>query len=87
VAGLLSWLLIAAELILIAAELNVVLAFRLWSRSPTGELLEAEKQPLKGSAQPRNSTPRQDIAGQVHALREGANGQPACQEQRSDDDP
>ena len=38
VIGLLSWLLIASELILIAAELNVVLARRLWPRSLTGRV-------------------------------------------------
>ena len=42
VVGLLSWLLIASELILIAAELNVVLAHELWPRSLTGELVEAD---------------------------------------------
>ncbi len=39
VVGLLSWLLIASELIPIAAEFNVVLARRLWPRSLSGELL------------------------------------------------
>ena len=39
VIGFFSWLLLASELILIAAELNVVLARRLWPRSLTGELL------------------------------------------------
>ena len=33
VVGLLTWLLIASELILLAAELNVVLARSLWPRS------------------------------------------------------
>ena len=50
VVGLLSWLLIASELILIAAELNVVLARRLWPRSLTGELVEADRQVLRDSA-------------------------------------
>jgi len=50
VVGLLTWLLIAAELVLIAAELNVVLARRMWPRSLTGELLETDKQALRDSA-------------------------------------
>src|SRR5450755_4484563 len=50
VVGLLSWLLIASELIRIAAELNVVLARRLWPRSLTGELVEADRQVLRDSA-------------------------------------
>ncbi len=62
VVGLLSWLLIASELILIAAELNVVLARRRWPRSLTGELLEADKQALRDSARAAQIDPRQHIA-------------------------
>ena len=61
VIGLLSWLLIASELILIAAELNVVLARRLWPRSLTGELLEADKHALRASAHAAQLDPRQQI--------------------------
>ena len=61
VIGLLSWLLIASELILIAAELNVVLAQRLWPRSLTGELLAADKQALRASAQAAQLDRRQHI--------------------------
>ncbi len=62
VVGLLSWLLIGSEVILIAAELNVVLARRLWPRSLTGELLEADRQALRSSAQAAQRDPRQQIA-------------------------
>jgi membrane protein len=62
VVGLLSWLLIASELILFAAELNVVLARRLWPRSLTGELLDADKQALRDSAHAAQLDPRQQIA-------------------------
>jgi membrane protein len=61
VVGLLTWLLIAAELVLIAAELNVVLAHRLWPRSLTGDLLEADKQALGDSARLVQADPRQHI--------------------------
>jgi membrane protein len=61
VVGLLSWLLIASELILIAAELNVVLTRRLWPRSLTGELLEADKRTLRDSAHAAQLDPRQNI--------------------------
>ena len=61
VIGLLSWMLIASELILIAAELNVVLAHRLWPRSLTGELLEADKQALQASAHAAQLDRRQQI--------------------------
>jgi len=61
VIGLLSWLLIASELILFAAELNVVLAHRLWPRSLTGELLTADKQALQASAHAAQLDRRQHI--------------------------
>jgi membrane protein len=61
VIGLLSWLLIASELILIAAELNVVLAQRLWPRSLTGVLLEADRQTLRASAHAAQIDRRQQI--------------------------
>jgi YihY family inner membrane protein len=61
VIGLLSWLLIASELILIAAELNVVLARQLWPRSLTGKLLEADKHALRASAHAAQLDPRQQI--------------------------
>jgi hypothetical protein len=62
VVSLRSWLLIASELILIAAEFNVVLARRLWPRSLSGELLEADKQALRDSAHAAQLDPRQHIA-------------------------
>ena len=83
VIGLLSWLLIASELILIAAELNVVLARGLWPRSLTGELLEADKRALRDSARAAQLDSRQHIAvrfGQRTGLRKGAKA-----EERSDD--
>ena len=62
VVGLLSWLLIAAELLLVAAELNVVLALRLWPRSLTGELLDADRRALRAVASTRQTDRRQQIA-------------------------
>jgi membrane protein len=62
VVGLLSWLLIASELILLAAELNVVLARRLWPRSLTGDLLDADRQALGDSARAAQIDRRQHIA-------------------------
>ena len=62
VVGLLSWLLIASELILIAAELNVVLARRLWPRSLTGELTRADEKALRDSARAGQLDTRQLIS-------------------------
>ena len=80
VIGLLSWLLIASELILIAAELNVVLARRLWPRALTGELGKADKQALQASAQAAQIDRRQQIEV---SFKPGslANGQEASNEQ------
>ena len=61
VVGLLTWLLIASELTLIAAELNVVLSRRLWPRSLTGELLTADKHALRASAHAAQLDSRQHI--------------------------
>ena len=61
VVGLLTWLLIASELTLIAAELNVVLARKLWPRSLTGELLTADKHALRASAHAAQLDTRQHI--------------------------
>ncbi len=62
VVGLLSWLLLASELIMLAAELNVVLARRLWPRSLSGQLLEADKRAFGDLARAEQIDKRQQIA-------------------------
>jgi YihY family inner membrane protein len=51
VIGLLSWFLISAHLLLVAAEVNVVLRWRLWPRSLTGELEPADRLAFRRSAE------------------------------------
>jgi membrane protein len=80
VIGLLSWLLIASELILIAAELNVVLARQLWPRSLTGKLLEADKHALRASAHAAQLDPRQQITVTFEQRGDLPNGQEAGDE-------
>ena len=80
-----DWLLIAPELSLIAAELNAVLARRLWPRSLTGELLEADEQALRDSAHAAQSDPRQHISVTLGHRAGVLNGRNAGEE-RSDDD-
>ncbi len=60
VIGLLSWFLIAAHVLLVAAEVNVVLRWRLWPRSLTGELEDADRLALQRFAEAtrRNRTER-----------------------------
>ncbi len=50
VIGLLTWLSIAAQLILIAAELNAVRSLGLWPRSLSGPLTDADRKALEGYA-------------------------------------
>ena len=50
VIGLLGWLSIGAQLILIAAELNAVKSLGLWPRSLSGPLTDADRKVLEGYA-------------------------------------
>ena len=51
VIGLLSWFLLAAHVLLLAAETNVVLRWRLWPRSLAGELEAADRLALRRFAE------------------------------------
>jgi hypothetical protein len=51
VIGLLSWLWLAAQLSLVAGELNVVLARRLWPRSLFGGLAAADQRAMRTAAE------------------------------------
>jgi uncharacterized BrkB/YihY/UPF0761 family membrane protein len=62
VVGLLAWLLIAAQITLTAAELNVVLARRLWPRSLAGELGAADKRTMRDSAAAEQRDGREQIS-------------------------
>lgn len=50
VIGLLAWIYLGAQLMLVGAELNAVLKHRLWPRSLQGELTEADRRALRRSA-------------------------------------
>ena len=50
VIGLLAWIYLGAQLMLVGAELNVVLKLRLWPRSLQGELTRADRLALRRSA-------------------------------------
>ena len=49
--GLLSWFLLAAHVLLLAAETNAVLRWRLWPRALTGELEPADRRALRRFAE------------------------------------
>lgn len=51
VIGLLSWFLLAAHVLLLAAETNAVLRWRLWPRALTGELEPADRRALRRFAE------------------------------------
>jgi YihY family inner membrane protein len=61
VIGLLSWFFLTAHLLLIAAEVNVVLGWRLWPRSLTGELEPADRRALQRMAEATRMDSRQEI--------------------------
>ena len=62
VIGLLSWFWLAAQLLLVAAEVNVVLRWRLWPRALTGELEPADQVALRRFAQAAQLDRRERIA-------------------------
>jgi YihY family inner membrane protein len=51
VIGLLSWFWLAAHMLLVAAEVNAVLRWRLWPRAMTGELEPADELALRRAAE------------------------------------
>ena len=62
VIGLLSWFFVGAHLLLMAAEVKVVLRWRLWPRSLAGELEPADKLALQRFAEATRDDPRERIA-------------------------
>ncbi len=62
VIGLLSWFWLMSHLLLIAAEVNVVLRWRLWPRSLTGELEPGDRRALRRSAAGAALDHREQIA-------------------------
>ena len=61
VIGLLSWLSLAAQVILIAAEVNAVAALRLWPRSLTGAPTPADTLALERYAESARRDPRVQV--------------------------
>jgi membrane protein len=64
VVGLLSWLYLGTQLTLITAEINVVLAHRLWPRSIGGSLRPADERALTDAVRAEQSDLRQTITVQ-----------------------
>jgi YihY family inner membrane protein len=61
VIGLLSWFLLGSHLLLVAAEVNVVLRWRLWPRSLTGDLEPADRLALQRAAEAARMHNREEI--------------------------
>jgi membrane protein len=72
VIGLLAWLLIAAEITLMAAELNVVLARSLWPRSLGSELRAADERTMREAVESERRDRRQRITVTFDAEGEAA---------------
>jgi membrane protein len=62
VIGLLTWIYLGAQLMLLGAELNAVLKHRLWPRSLQGEMTEADERALRRSAGQEERTAEQVVA-------------------------
>jgi membrane protein len=61
VIGFLSWFWLGSNLLLLAAEVDVVLHRRLWPRSLTGDLEPADRRALREAAEAARQDPRQEI--------------------------
>ena len=61
VIGLLSWLFLGAQLLMVAAEVSVVKAFHLWPRSLFGEHTEADERTLRRLARAQRRWDEQTI--------------------------
>ncbi len=62
VIGLLSWMYLTAQVVLLAAEVNVVKKNHLWPRSLTSEnLTEADKRTLRRHAEVEERVPQEDV--------------------------
>jgi len=61
VIGMLSWIYLQAQLFLLAAEVNVVAAYRLWPRSLTGDRTDADEAALTGLAKIEERQPDQIV--------------------------
>jgi YihY family inner membrane protein len=68
VIGLLSWFLLGAYLLLLAAELNVVLCRRMWPRSLGGPLTDADRAALRRRARAAQQDERQEIVVRFEEL-------------------
>jgi membrane protein len=62
VIGLLSWFWLTAHLLLMGAEVNAVLCWRLWPRALTGRLEPADERALRRSAEAARADERERIA-------------------------
>jgi YihY family inner membrane protein len=61
VLGLLAWIYLQAQLTLFAAEVNVVRVAKLWPRSLTGDLTDADKRALASYAEVEERRPEMDV--------------------------
>jgi YihY family inner membrane protein len=74
VIGLLSLLYLGAQVMLIAAEINVVAARRLWPRGLTQPLTSADKRSLTGSAETEERVHEETVTVTFDGTREAAPG-------------
>lgn len=80
VIGLLSWFWLSSHLLLLAAEVNVVLHWRLWPRALAGELEPADRLALRRFALAARRDPRELIAVSFDEREPGIRGPDAVGE-------
>jgi membrane protein len=78
VVGLLSWLYLGAQVTLIAAEINVVLARRLWPRSIGATLGPADQRALEDAVKAEQPDERLHITVSFEADRDSTGGASLC---------
>jgi len=77
VIGLLSWFLLGAHLLLLAAETNVVIARRLWPRSLSGDLAPADRRAMTDALRAARLDERLGVAASFEAPPDGPDPPPA----------
>jgi len=77
VIGLLWWIYLQAQVMLFAAELNVVLANRLWPRSLTGDDRSTDRRTLRQHAEVEERAPDETVQVEFHDESDGEPREPA----------
>jgi YihY family inner membrane protein len=87
VLGLLSWIYLGAQVMLLSAEMNVVLARRLWPRGLGAPMTEADREVLSAQAEEAVARAAQDVHVHFHDLDPLHEGDPLEEEHHPEPEP